>query len=149
MDDRDEPNNEGFSSRGQAERRICHNPSCDYTTFEPLRKCPKCKRPIWTTVQFRLISSGLILCGLFFIALGGGLVYLFTFGRFLGGETLRLILLAFSGIILALGLSVVAAGLWQVIFGRANMKIITTLLYLLCAFFALIGFGRLIISLFE
>lgn len=149
MDDRDEPNNEGFSPSSQTERRICHNPRCDYTTFEPLRKCPKCGRPIWTTVQFRLISSVLIFCGLFFVALGGGLVYLFTFGPFEGGEALRLLLLAFSGVILSVGLSVVAAGLWQVIFGRANMKIIKTLLYLMFAFFAFIIFGRLIIRIFE
>lgn len=149
MDNPEEPKRDNFSSPGRVEKRICHNPSCGYTTFEPLAKCPKCRRPIWTTVQFRLISSGLIFCGLFFIVLGAGLVYLFTFGGFLGGEALRLLLLGSSGLILSLGLSVFAAGLWQVIFGRANMKIITTLLYLLCGFFAFIGFGRLIISLFE
>jgi hypothetical protein len=44
------------------------------------------------------------------------LVYLFTFGPFEGGEAVRLLLLAFSGLILSLGLSVAGAGLWQVIF---------------------------------
>jgi hypothetical protein len=149
MDNRDEPNNESVFPPGQVEKRICHNPRCEYSTFEPLAKCPKCGRPIWTTVQFRLISSVLVLCGLFFIVLGAGLVYLFTFGPFQGGEALRLLLLGFSGLILSLGLSVAGAGLWQVIFGRANMKIIKTLLYLMCAFFAFIIFGRLIIRIFE
>jgi len=83
------------------------------------------------------------------IVLGGGLVYLFTSGKFLGGEALRLLFLAVSGLILSLGLSVFAAGLWQVIFGRANMKIIKTLLYLMCAFFAIVIFGRVIIRIFE
>lgn len=149
MDSQDEPKNDSFSPPGPVEKRICHNPRCDYSTFEPLRKCPKCGRPIWTTVQFRLISSVLLFCGLFFILLGGGLVYLFTSGKFLGGEALRLLFLAFSGLILSLGLSIFAAGLWQVVFGRANMKIIKTLLYLMCAFFAIIIFGRLIILIFE
>src|ERR1041384_3984785 len=149
MDNRDEPDYESFSSREPAERRICHNPRCEYSTFESQTKCPKCGRPIWTTVQFRLISSVLILCGLFFIALGGGLVYLFTIGPFQGGEALRLLLLAFSGLILSLGISIVTAGLWQVIFGRANMKIIKILLYLMCSFFAVIILGRVIIRIFE
>ena len=77
------------------------------------------------------------------------MVYLFTLGPFEGGEALRLLLLAFSGLILSLGLSVVSAGLWQVIFGRANMKIIKTLLYLMCAFFAILIFGRVIIRILE
>lgn len=149
MDNRDESNNESVSSRSQAERRICHNPRCEYSTLESLTKCPKCGRPIWTTVQFRLISSVLIFCGLFFIVLGAGLVYLFTFGPFEGGEALRLLFLAFSGLILSLGLSVAGAGLWQVIFGRANMAIIKTLLYLMCSFFAILIFGRVIIRIFE
>lgn len=136
--------------------RICHNPNCSFQTHEPIHKCLKCGRPIWTTNQFRLISSLLIFCGLFFILLGGGLIYAVASidnnssgTRFTGSEAQKIFILGIFGVMIAIGLSVLAAGLWQVIFGRANRRLIYILLTLFMVGLAIVGVGRFILVLLE
>ena len=133
--------------------KICHNPNCNFQTHEPLRRCPKCGRPIWTTLQFRLISSVLILCGLFLSAVGGGLIFISARasinGSFEGGEAALVFIFGIFGVVLAFGLSVLAAGLWQVIFGRANRRLIYILLTSLFALMIIVGVGRLILRILQ
>lgn len=135
------------------EPKICHNLNCGFQTHEPLRRCPKCGRPVWTTSEFRLISSGLIFCGLFLSVIGGGLIFLLvrvvSNGTFKGGEAAAIFIFGIFGVILSFGLSVLAAGLWQVIFGRANRRLIYILLTTLLVLMLIVGFGRLILVLLS
>ena len=135
--------------------KICHNPNCDFQTHEPLHRCPKCGRPIWTTNQFRLISSLIVLCGFFFLGVGGGLGYIAyrnyaPGGRLPEGYELGVVVLtAIAGFILLFGLVVIAVGAWQVLFGRANRRLIYILLIFLLVMLLIIGFGRLILTLLS
>lgn len=145
---------ETTSPRYLSAPKICHNPNCSFQTHEPLHHCPKCGRPIWTTNQFRAISAVLIFCGLFFIVFGGGLIYALapidnnsSRTRFTGSEARKIFILGIIGVILAFGLSVLAAGLWQVIFGRANRRLIYILLSFLLVLLTIVGVGRLILEL--
>ena len=144
------------SPRSLTAPKICHNPNCSFQTHEPLSKCRKCGRPIWTTNQFRLISSLLIFCGLFFITLGGGLIYAVaridnnsSRTRFTGSEAQKIFILGIFGVMVAVGLSILAAGLWQVIAGRANRRLIYVLLTLFMVGLAIVGVGRLVLVLLE
>ena len=136
--------------------RICHNPNCSFQTHEPLQTCPKCGRPIWTTNQFRLISSVLILCGALLMAMGGGLLYFVapigkhsSGTRFTGSEGQKLLILGIFFAIFAFGVSVLAAGLWQVVLGRASRSLITFLLTMFMVILAIAGVGRIALHLLE
>jgi lysylphosphatidylglycerol synthetase-like protein (DUF2156 family) len=139
--------------------KICHNLDCSFQTHEPLSRCPKCGRPIWTTNEFRVISSVLIFCGLFLSIVGGGLIFIFAGvvsntdasrgTTFKGGEAMAIFIFGIFGVILSFGLSVLAAGLWQVIFGRANRRLIYILLTILLVLMLIVGFGQLILVLLS
>lgn len=155
----------GVSASSQAEinsptyltaSKICHNPNCSFQTHEPLHKCPKCGRPIWTTNQFRLISSLLIFCGLLLMMIGGGLFFAAapidnhsSGTRFTGSEEQKIFILGIFVAIFAFGSSVLIAGLWQVIFGRANRRLIYILLTSFIVVLAIVGAGRLILVFLE
>jgi len=91
----------------------------------------------------------LIPCGLFFCALGGGLIYIVARAdsTFKGGEAMSIFILGIFGVILALGLAVLITGLWQVIFGRVNRRLIYILLTFLLVLLIIVGVGRLILEL--
>lgn len=133
--------------------KICNNPHCSFQTHEPMSRCPKCGRPIWTTNEFRAISSVLIFCGFLLLLLGGGLGYIFFRNYDFGGgmsednETGMFILAAVSGFIISFGLAVLVAGAWQVIFGRANWRIIKIILGFMIGMLLIAGFGRLVLYL--
>lgn len=146
------PESEINSPSGLTAPRICHNPNCSFQTHEPIHKCLKCGRPIWTSNQFRLISSVLIFCGLFFIILGGGLIYAVAQvdnNSSKGSEAQKLFILGIFGVMVAIGLSVLAAGLWQVVFARANRRLIYILLTLFMVGLAIVGVGRLVLVVLE
>ena len=135
--------------------KICHNLRCGFQTHEPLSKCPKCRRPMWTANEFRLISSLLVFCGFIFLGIGGGLGYIAyrnyaPGGRLSEGYEVGVVFLtAIAGFLLLIGLVIIAAGAWQALFGRANRRLIFILLMLLLVMLLIIGFGRLILMLFS
>lgn len=138
------------------EPRICHNPNCDFQTHDPLlHRCMKCGRPIWTTTQFRLISAPLIFLGFILMAIGGGLLYAVsridnTSGtKFTGSESQMTFILGIFVVIFAFGVSVVLAGLWQVIVGRASRHLIRLLLVLFGAILVIIGVGKAVLIFLE
>lgn len=150
------PQTESNSPRYLTAPKICHNPDCSFQTQEPLHRCPNCGRPIWTTNQFRLISFVLIICGLFMMILGGGLFYFLapidkqSYGtRFTGSEAQKIFILGIFVAIFAFGAFVLVAGLWQVIFGRASRRLIYILLTTFVVVLAIVGVGRLILTLLE
>lgn len=133
--------------------KICHNPYCGFKTLEAISKCPKCGRPVWTTSQFRVLSSFLIFLGGILLAAGVGLIILVASKvsgtNRDGGESLLIFLYLLFGLIAAFGLSVMATGVWQVLFGSANLKLIGILLSLLVGLLLIVGFGRLIMVVIE
>lgn len=106
-----------------------------------------------TTVEFRLASSALIFCGLFLFIIGGGLGYI-AYRNYAYTENITekhelgiYILSAISIFLASLGTSIIAAGAWQVIFGKANLRLIYIMLGFIFIFFIIIGFGKLVITL--
>jgi len=134
------------------EIKICHNPNCGYQTDESLAQCPKCSRPLLTAFQFRLVSSVLIFCGLLLTAGAVALIMLvasYEISEVKGGAATVTFIYGLLGLILALGLSVLAAGSWQVIFGRANARLVYILLTVLLLLLVIVGVGRSVLSLFA
>jgi hypothetical protein len=94
-----------------------------------------------TAREFRLLSLVLIPCGLFFVALGAGLIYVIAnpfsdpdLPRFKGGDTAAMLLYGLFGLFLVFGFAVVIAGLWQLISGKPSKRLITVILALLITF---------------
>ena len=88
--------------------------------------------------------------------LGGGLIYALAPNydnssgtRFTGSEAQKIFILGIFGVMVAIGVSVLAAGLWQVIFGRVNRRLIYILLILFMVGLAIVGVGRFILVLLE
>ena len=121
--------------------RICHNAFCSFETIEAIRRCPKCKRPVLTALEFRLLSLVLIPCGLFFVALGAGLIYIIAnpfsdpdIPKLKGGSAVAILLYGFFGLFLVFGFAVVMAGLWQFITGKPGKRLVTVIVALLMTF---------------
>ncbi|HEX8247581.1 MAG TPA: hypothetical protein VF599_05310 [Pyrinomonadaceae bacterium] len=149
------PEAETNSPRYLTAPKICHNPNCSFQTHEPLSRCPKCRRPIWTTNEFRLISSIIVFCGFFLLSIGGGLGYIAYRNYAPGGrlpegyEAGVVVLTAIAGFISLFGSVIIAVGAWQVLFGKANRRLIFIFLMFLLAMLLIIGFGRLILLLLS
>ena len=90
------------------------------------------------------------------MAIGGGLLYFVapigknsSGTRFTGSEGQKLFILGIFFAVFAFGLSVLAAGLWQVILGRASKSLVNAVLTMFVIILAIAGFGRLALSLLE
>lgn len=145
------PAAETDSPRYPTALKICHNPNCGFSSRD-LHRCPKCGRPMQTTADFRIISLLLVCCGGALATIGGGLIFVtsgYKGSEFEGGEPVQIFLFGIFGVILSFGLSVTAAGLWQVIFGRANQKLIYLLLGFMLALLVIAGVARLVLLLLS
>ena len=90
-----------------------------------------------------------------FLLVGGGLGYIaYRNFAYTGNVTEKhefatYLLSAISIFLAALDTSVTAAGAWQVIFGRANLRLIYIMLTFIVGLFIFIGIGKLVITLFT
>lgn len=120
---------------------------CATETDEPLGNCPRCGRRLHKTSTIR--GLGWVL-----LVLGGGLTAFMAWltltisrivkhsgepgatTRFNGDASDALLIYAVLGLVLTLGLTFVAAGVWQIIFGRRNKKIVFVALALAAILYA-------------
>ncbi len=123
------------------ESRTCHSFWCNYTTTEPLTKCPKCGQRLLTADSFRLLGLLLIFLGAI-LALAGGLLLIFLMPILLGGIGIKIFVGAVFSFLLASGLAMMAAGFWQGAFGKRSQSLIKILIVLLVALFAIAAIGR-------
>ena len=156
-DQNKQPNQSAFpvapssSVKHSAAPKICHNPHCSFQTHEPMSKCPKCGRPIWSTNEFRLIMSLLLPLGFIFLMAGGGFGFA-AYRNYTGAfETINnkqsfVFILSFLSLFFSsFGLAVMAAGAWAVIFGRANWRLVKIVLSFMIGLLLIAGFGRLVL----
>ena len=126
---------------------------CGAETDEPLGNCLRCGRRLHKTSTIR----GL---GWLLVVLGGGLTAFMAWltlivsriiehsnepgatSRFTGDASAALLVYAIFGLVMALGLAFVAAGAWQIVYGRRNKKIIFVALTLVAVLYAFGWFVR-------
>jgi hypothetical protein len=120
---------------------------CKAETDKPLGNCPGCGRRLHKTSTVR----GL---GWLIFVLGGGLTAFMAWltlmlsriieradepgatTRFAGDASDALLIYAVLGLVLALGLTFVVAGAWQIVFGRRNKNIVFVALALAAILYA-------------
>lgn len=120
---------------------------CGAETNEPLGHCPRCGRRLHKTSTIRGI-------GWLLVVLGGGLAAFMAWltltirrivehsgepgatTRFTGDASDARLIYAIFGLVLALSLTFVAAGVWQIIYGRRNKKFIFVALILAAVLYA-------------
>jgi hypothetical protein len=123
------------------EIRTCHNYWCNYSTNQPLPRCPKCNRALLTAHTFRRLGLALIFIG-GILAATGALLLIFAAPKLLGGMGVKLFVWSIFALLLAIGLTIMAAGSWQALFGRRNQSLITFMLVLLITILLVAAIGR-------
>ena len=135
--------------------KICNNFRCRYKTYQPVAKCPKCRRPIWTMNEFRLLMSLLIPLGGIFVLIGFGVIVSMEYSiisgksRWTGSEASLYFVYALLGAIAALGFSIMSFGLSCVIFGRANKGLFKIMMFGFIGLLLIVGFGKLILTVLS
>ena len=120
---------------------------CGTETDEPLGNCPRCGRRLHKTSTIRGLGVALVV-------LGGGLTAFMAWltlivsriiehsdkpgatSRFTGDASDALLIYAIFGLVLALGLTFVVAGVWQIVYGRRSKKIIVVVVILVAVLYA-------------
>ncbi|HVE58414.1 MAG TPA: hypothetical protein VNB22_16395 [Pyrinomonadaceae bacterium] len=116
--------------------------------------CPRCGKRLFSQKNVRVRGVILTFLGLFLSGFMSAIAFFVTAmlveaaknpktgAKFNGDEhMLLMVYLIFAGVI-AMGVTIILAGLWQIIFGRRNM-------FLIWIFFALIGLTFLVGSIFR
>lgn len=135
----------GESANGVS--RTCHNYWCNYTTNEPLTRCPKCGRQLITPQTFKLLGGALLFLG-GLLALGAVSLTILVAPRLAGvrgGTSGRLFILGVFGFLLAVGLTFMAGGLWQVLSGKRSQSLTTFGIVLLIALAIIVAIGRAVL----
>jgi hypothetical protein len=110
----------------------CHNYWCNYSTREPLSRCPKCGRPLLTTHTYRLLGLALVFVG-GALAVTGALLLILAAPKLIGGMEVQLFVWSIFGLLLAVGLMIMTAGFWQAVFGRRQQSLMAFVIALLIA----------------
>jgi hypothetical protein len=107
---------------------------CGYENETAEKKCPQCGRRLWTKLEIRIRGFILIICGGFLATVLGNLsIWAISLlapwdntdsVAIYGGITTIVVLLIVFSFLFLFGLMTLAAGTWQLLFGRLNMKIV-------------------------
>lgn len=125
--------------------RICYK--CNYETDQPLNDCPRCGQQLKTAQQIRKLGWVLTVLGGFLIifmtvitVIVGNLILQSgqpdAVARFKGEPGLIIFILAVFGSVLTFGLTSIAAGVWQIRYGRRNKYLVRIMLALAAVFMA-------------
>ena len=121
---------------------------CGAETDEPLGNCPRCGRRLHKTSTVRALGWVLVVLGGLLSAFMAWLVVFFTrliehsdepgaTTRFTGTASDATFAYGVFAVVLALGLTFVLAGVWQIVYGRRNKKLVFVALALSAVFYAL------------
>lgn len=124
-----------------SETLTCHNFWCNYKTNEPLSSCPKCGRPLLTSQTFRLLGWLLMIPGAI-LAIAGALLLILAVPRFVGGMGVKLLVYGTFSLLLAVGLTFMAAGLRQASSGNRSQSLVTLVNVLLITIALIFAIGR-------
>lgn len=126
------------------ETRTCHNYWCNYTTDQALSRCPECGRPLLTTRTYKLLGLALVFIG-GLLATVGALLLIFAAPKIVGGMGAQLFVWSIFGFLLAIGLTVMTAGFWQVLFGKRNQTLMTIVVALVITIMLIAAIGRAVL----
>jgi hypothetical protein len=124
--------------------RTCHNYWCNYTTDRPLSRCPQCGRPLLTVQTYKLLGLALVLLG-GCLGLVGALLLIFAAPGIVSGTGAKLFVWSIFGLLLAIGLTVMTAGFWQVFFGKRNQSLMTIAIALIITIMLIAAIGRTVL----
>lgn len=127
--------------RKLSETRTCHNYWCNYTTDQPLSHCPKCRRPLLTAQTYKLLGLALVLLG-GLLAIAGASLLIFAAPKLVGGIGVKLFVWGVFGLLLAIGLTFVTAGLWQILFGKRSQSLMTIAIALIITIMLIAVIGQ-------
>jgi hypothetical protein len=128
----------------RGETLTCHNYWCNYTTDQLLSRCPKCGQPLLTRQAYKLLGLALVLIGVF-LGLTGALLLIFAAPKIVGGTGTQLFVRSVFGFLLAIGLTAITAGFWQVFFGRRNQSLMTIAIALIVAILLIAAIGQIVL----
>src|SRR5688572_18460741 len=108
---------------------------CSFETSEALQRCPKCGSRLQSAKKVRILGGLLLVIGTFLVLFMSILgVYLGSLisnsndpgatTRFTGGPQDVMFIVAIFGLVISFGLASIAGGIWQIIYGKPNRKII-------------------------
>ena len=110
-------------------------PKCSFETSEAIPKCPSCGSRLQSAKKVRILGGLLLVIGtslVVFMSILG--VYLGSIisnsddpgatTRFTGGPQDVMFIVAIFGLVIAFGLASIAGGIWQIIYGKPNRKVI-------------------------
>jgi hypothetical protein len=128
----------------RGETRTCHNYWCNYTTDRPLSRCPECGQPLLKTQAYKLLGLTLVLIG-GFLGLTGALLLIFAAPKIVGGTGTKLFVRSIFGVLLAIGLTAITAGFWQVFYGRRNQSLMTIAIALIITILLIAAIGQIVL----
>ena len=122
---------------GNPEILTCHNFWCDFKTLEKIEECPKCGRIMLSAQTFKMLGWLLVFLGGILAAVGGGAILLLNLSErsISRGMMGKITVYGVLGLLLAVGLSMAAAGLNQAIDGQRNRQFIYVMIGLLVILF--------------
>ena len=129
--------------------KILSCPNCDFETTETLAKCPKCGRKLQSAKKVRILGWLLVVIGTVLVVFMSGLGI--VLGRIIAdtgqpGKTQRftegpedvLFIIAVFGLVILFGLIGMAAGSWQIWYGKPN-KTLRVIMFVVAGLLFTIG----------
>ena len=129
---------------GRGVTRTCHNYWCNYTTDQPLSRCPECGQSLLTAQTYKLLGLALVLIG-GFLGLAGALLLIFAAPGIVSGTGAKLFVWSIFGFLLAIGLTAMTAGFWQVFFGKRNQSLMTIAIALIITIILIAAIGQTVL----
>ena len=115
--------------------RILSCPKCSFETSESVSKCPSCGSRLQSAKKVRILGGLLLVIGTILVLFMTGLgIYLGSIisnsnddgatTRFSGGPQDVMFIVAIFGLVISFGLASIAGGIWQIIYGKPNRKVL-------------------------
>jgi hypothetical protein len=115
--------------------RVLSCPKCSFETTEAIARCPNCGSRLQSAKKVRILGGLLLVIGTFLVLFMSILgIYLGSIisnssapsatTRFSGGAQDVMFIIAIFGLVISVGLASIAGGIWQIIYGKPNRKII-------------------------
>ena len=115
--------------------RILSCPKCSFETSEALPRCPSCGSRLQSAKKVRILGGVLVVIGTSLVLFMTGLgIYLGTIisnsnepgatTTFTGGPQDVMLIVVIFGLVISFGLASIGGGLWQLIYGKPNRKVI-------------------------
>ena len=114
--------------------RILSCPKCSFETSESVSRCPNCGSRVQSAKKVRILGGVLLVIGTFLVLFMTGLgIYLGSIisnsndpgatTRFTGDSQDVMFIVAIFGLVIAFGLASMGGGIWQIIYGKPNRKV--------------------------